>query len=174
MKNILPPELDKELYHEIGQILQMKPIYVKPGLTEKQKEQGYLVHMATTLTEMFQRKLSAIEMEPLEESQNDPVKLLLEKFGLATVRYIKGVINREERERIYDEVHLGLTQEGSPPKIEPKKKVIFFESYCGDALCDIERDVLEALDGNFNDKMKDHQEFNDGEFEVTINWVPNK
>ncbi len=71
MKNILPPELDKKLYHEIGQILQMKPIYVKPGLTEKQKEQGYLVHMATTLTEMFQRKFSPMKLSELLEFMSD-------------------------------------------------------------------------------------------------------
>ena len=58
---------DEELYKEIGQILQVKPLYVKPGLTEEQKKQGYLVHVASTLTEMFQEKLAHEKQKSYDE-----------------------------------------------------------------------------------------------------------
>lgn len=48
----------------------------------------------------------------LEEQQSNPIKLLLEKFGMATSRFIKGEITRERREGIYDEVYLGIKQLG--------------------------------------------------------------
>ena len=67
---------DEELYKEIGQILQVKPLYVKPGLTEEQKKQGYLVHVASTLTEMFQEKLAHEKQKSYDEGLNYAVKLL--------------------------------------------------------------------------------------------------
>ncbi len=47
---------------------------------------------------------------PVEETQNDVTKLLIEKVALATSRFIKGEITREQREAIYDEAYLGFSQ----------------------------------------------------------------
>lgn len=71
MTNKRPPGLDTQLYQEIGQILQTKPIYVKPGLPEKDKKQICLVHMASTLTELFQRKFSPMKLSELLEFMSD-------------------------------------------------------------------------------------------------------
>jgi len=45
-----------------------------------------------------------------EELQADTVKLLIEKTALVTTRFIKGEIDSERRENVYDEVFEGFNQ----------------------------------------------------------------
>ena len=52
--------------------------------------------------------------------------------------------------------------------------VLFENVYHGENLCDLDRDVFEAIDPDFNSKMKeipqDEHGFNLGRFRVTIVW----
>jgi hypothetical protein len=47
------------------------------------------------------------------------------------------------------------------------KKIVFERVYSEDSLCDIERDVLEAIQPDYNPKMEGVYE---GKFKVTIEW----
>lgn len=47
---------------------------------------------------------------PEETNQSDSLKLLLEKFAIATARFIKSEITSEQREKVYSEVYLGIKQ----------------------------------------------------------------
>ena len=52
---------------------------------------------------------------------------------------------------------------------------IFEKNYDGESLCDIDRDVCEAISGEYNDKIKqlpvDQHGFTSGYFKVTIEWT---
>ena len=53
---------------------------------------------------------------------------------------------------------------------------IFTQTYAADQVCDIERDVTEGLDPDYNDLIKslpiDRDGFFPGSFEVTIKYLP--
>jgi hypothetical protein len=55
-------------------------------------------------------------------------------------------------------------------------KQIFKQEYSGESLCDVDRDVSEAIDSDFNPVMKeipvDKHYFQEGTFTVTITWEP--
>ena len=52
-----------ELYQKISQILQVKPLYVKPGLSKKRQEEIRLVHIASTLEEFFNELIAQAQQE---------------------------------------------------------------------------------------------------------------
>lgn len=60
--------------------------------------------------------------------------------------------------------------------IEPK--VIFVRIYDGEGLFDIERDIWEALQEEYNSNMvdipKDFHNFHRGNFTVSITWSPDE
>lgn len=50
---------------------------------------------------------------------------------------------------------------------------LFNRKYCGEELCDVERDVSDALDSTFNNTLKDipmEDDMHTGTFTVTITW----
>lgn len=55
---------------------------------------------------------------------------------------------------------------------------LFKKEYDGESLVDLARDVHEAFDSDFNSLAalipRDEYGFQQGEFIVTIEWVPNK
>ena len=54
--------------------------------------------------------------------------------------------------------------------------VLFEKNYDGESIVDLERDVSEALQEDFNEKLvnipKDEYGFQQGNFKVTIEWTP--
>lgn len=58
----------------------------------------------------------------------------------------------------------------------PDSRVLLNEKYAGDGLDDVERDVCEAFNDNYNPEIvgipKDEHGFHAGTFTVTITWVP--
>ena len=56
------------------------------------------------------------------------------------------------------------------------KFITFEQTYSGEELCDIERDVMESFDHNFNPKMNnipvDEYNLHKGTFWVKIEWIP--
>jgi hypothetical protein len=54
---------------------------------------------------------------------------------------------------------------------------LFKKKYDGESMVDIDRDVFEALDQDFNPLVsaipKDEYGFQQGTFIVTIEWIPN-
>ena len=55
-------------------------------------------------------------------------------------------------------------------------RTIFKQEYYGDSLCDVYRDVSEALDETYNPKIRDipvdEHGVSKGTFTVTITWSP--
>jgi len=54
---------------------------------------------------------------------------------------------------------------------------VFNKKYDGDSICDLSRDIHEALDGRYNDKINeipvDAYGFFQGTFTLRIEWKPN-
>lgn len=55
-------------------------------------------------------------------------------------------------------------------------KIIFTQTYDGESLYDLERDMAEAIDANYNPLAKaipvDEHGIQQGVFKVTIEWTP--
>lgn len=53
-------------------------------------------------------------------------------------------------------------------------KTTFYKVYSAEELCDLERDIIESFDPNFNEIMKEIPEdeygFSQGEFKVIVIW----
>lgn len=57
-------------------------------------------------------------------------------------------------------------------------KQVFEKSYDGESICDLSRDISEAIDERFNPVCADIPEIEDGfyagSFKVTITWTPDE
>ena len=55
-------------------------------------------------------------------------------------------------------------------------KTIFSKQYDGESIYDVQRDMIEAFDPNFNPKAagipQDEYGFQTGTFNITIEWIP--